>query len=459
MGDLIDQDYGNTTFTARWNHVFSNKLFFNSTSIYSNYNYDLGATSDMFDVSWITNIEDYNQKIDFIYYPNPSNTIKFGGQVIKHEYSPGIIEGMMDTIHMEYEIPHIHCREYGIYLSNEQEITSWLSLQYGIRYSFFENVGPGESYEFDKSDPQFYTVLDTATFEKGDVFSVFNKGWEPRLAIRISTGPTSSIKASYNRMNQYIHLASSSTASLPLNFWFPSSPNIKPQTADQVAAGYFRNFKDNMFETSVEVFYKWYDNTIDFRDHAQLLLNGAYEGELRVGKGWSYGIEFLLRKQVGKLTGWMSYTYSRSFKKIPEINDGNPYPANYDKPHDFAIVLSYDLNDRINFSGNWIYTTAQPRTMPTSRAEYGGLIFPVYSDRNSVRIFPYHRLDLALNWRLNKKKRRFEHFLNFSVYNVYMRKNPVMISFRQSSDDPLVTESLMYYLYHIVPSITYSFNF
>jgi hypothetical protein len=260
-------------------------------------------------------------------------------------------------------------------------------------------------------------------------------------------------------MYQYIHLASNSTASLPLDFWFPSSPNLKPQQADQVAVGYFRNFKNNMFETSVEIFYKWYQNSIDFKDHAMLMLNDAFEGELRIGSGWSYGIEFLVRKQVGKLTGWMSYTFSRSFKEIPEINNGEPYQAAYDKPHDFALVLSYDLNERINISGNWIYTSAPPRTMPTSRFEYGGMIAPVYSDRNTVRIFPYHRLDLAVNWRLNKVKRRFNHFLNFSVYNAYLRKNPIMIMFSQNDEDPLVTEATMFYLYRIVPSITYSFNF
>ncbi|MBN1950503.1 MAG: TonB-dependent receptor [Bacteroidales bacterium] len=457
--DLISQDFGNATLTARWNHVFNNKLFFNSTTVYSNYRYDLGMEDDLFNVNWITNIEDYSQRFDFMYYLNPENTVKFGVQAIQHGFSPGTIEGMIDTMKVEYQIPEILSREFGVYASNEQELTSWLSIQYGLRYSYFQNIGPGQSVVFDTSDPQSYMPVDTLHFSEDTVFNTYNRGWEPRFAIRITTGPLSSVKASYNRMYQYIHLASSSTASLPLDFWFPSSPNIKPQQADQIAAGYFRNFDNNIFEASVEVFYKWYKNSIDFKDHAQLLLNDAYEGELRIGKGWSYGVEFLLRKQTGKLTGWISYTYSRSFKQIPEINHGEPYPANYDKPHDFAIVLSYDLNDRINFSGNWIYTSAPPRTMPTSRFEYGGMIAPVYSDRNTVRIFPYHRLDLAFNWRLNKVERRFNHYLNFSVYNAYMRKNPLMISFSQNDEDPLQTDATMYYLYQIVPSITYSFKF
>lgn len=462
FGSLMQMDYGNATITARWNHVFNKRLFMNLTSIYNNYNYEMGFSEDVSNFNWLTSIRDFNQQFDFSYYLNPENTIKFGGQVIYHTVNPGKVYGAFDDNEdskFSYKIPDTHSIEYGIYASNEHEINSWLSLNYGLRYSLFQNIGEGTSLVFDKSDPQDYAPIDTLTYAKGDVFNTYSGGFEPRLGVRFIVGPVSSIKASYNRMYQYIHLASNSTASLPLDFWFPSSPNIKPQLADQVAAGYFRNFKNNMFETSVEVFYKWYQHAIDFRDHAQLLLNDAYEGEMRIGSGRSYGVEFLVRKQEGKLTGWISYTYSRSLKKIPEINDGEEYNASYDKPHDFALVLSYAFNERLDFSGNWIYTSAPPRTMPTGRFEYGGGIAPVYSDRNTVRIYPYHRLDLSVNWRLNKKKQRFEHFLNLSVYNVYMKKNPIMINFRQDDEDPLVTNSYIVYLYRIVPSVSYNFKF
>lgn len=459
LGDLISQDYGNTTVTARWNHVFNNRLFMNTTLIYSDYLYDLGLMDELFNVHWVTSIQDYNSHLDFTYYLNPENTIKFGVQAIRHDFSPGRIYGDVDTLSLDYKIPNNYSREYGIYVSNEQDLTSWLKVQYGLRYSYFQNVGKGQSLVFDQSDPQAYSVTDTLHYSKGEVYNTFDGGLEPRLSFRITTGPTSSVKASYNRMYQYIHLASNSTASLPLNFWFPSSPNIRPQRADQIAAGYFRNFQDNMFETSVEIFYKWYDHTIDFKDHASLLLNDAYEGELRIGTGNSYGIEFMIRKQQGKLTGWISYTWARSFKTIPEINDGKTYQAAYDKPHDFALVVSYDVNKWLNLSGNWIYTSAPPRTMPTSRFEYGGTIAPVYSDRNTVRIYPYHRLDLAINIKLPNIKKVYEHYFNFSFYNVYMHKNPIMISFSQDPDDDLHTIATMYYLYRIVPSLTYSFNF
>jgi hypothetical protein len=300
-----------------------------------------------------------------------------------------------------------------------------------------------------------YEPTDTLPFKS----KFYDKGFEPRLSLRYSLNNVSSIKAGYNRMYQYIHLASNSTASLPLDFWFPSSLNMKPQIGDQIALGYFRNFSNNLIESSVEVYYKKIKNSIDFRDRAQLLLNEQYEAEIRVGKAWSYGIEFYIKKQVGKLTGWISYTYSRTYKKIPEINNGKTYQASFDKPHNLAVVGSYDFNDRLNISANWIYTSAPPRTFPTGRFEQGGVIGPVYSDRNTVRLFPYHRLDLSINFRLNKLKKKYNQFLNISIYNVYAHKNPIMISFRQDEENPSVTKAYIVYLYKMVPSITYNFNF
>jgi hypothetical protein len=295
-------------------------------------------------------------------------------------------------------------------------------------------------------------------------------GWEPRIAVRYRTGPNSSVKASYNRMYQYIQLASNSTNTLPINEWFPSSPNIKPQIADQVALGYFHNFNHNVIETSVEVYYKKIHNAIDFRDHAELVLNDRLEGELRIGEARAYGMEFMIKKPEGRLNGWISYTYSRSLRKIPEINNGKEYPAPYDRPNDISVVLSYNLSDRINISGDWVYSTAVPRTMPTGRFQYDGMIAPVYSNRNGVRIFDYHRLDMSMtlynkkkSWKHPRKDGKprgdFESNWNFSIYNVYARKNPVLIQFKQSDDNSLVTEASIVYLYSFVPSVTYNFKF
>ncbi len=462
MGDLFANDYGNFTVTARWNHVFNQRLFLNISTIYSNYRFRFKFTEGLQGADWLTYIRDLNQKFDFTFYLNPSNTIKFGAQATLHSFNPGTLSGQYDdATSFDYKIPDNHSLEYGIYLSNEQEISSRITLMYGIRYSFFQNIGPGQSLVLDKTDPQNYVITDTMNYNKGKIFNTFKGGLEPRLSIRYSLDEFSSLKASYNRMYQYIHLASNSTASLPLDYWFPSSPNIKPQLLDQVALGYFRNFKDNMFETSVEVFYKWNQNAVDFRDHADLLLNDAYEAEIRVGKGHAYGIEFLVKKQVGKFTGWISYTYSRTFKKIPEINGGKTYKASYDKPHDIAVVVSYDINKRWNVSGNWIFTSAPPRTMPGARFEYGTAISPVYYGRNNVRVYPYHRLDVSATFRLNKNKNRFNHFLNFSMYNIYMRKNPIMIDFNKDYDNEnsRVTKAYITYLYRGIPSLTYYVKF
>ncbi len=460
LGDMMDMDYGNATVTARWNHVFNNRLFMNSSSIYSSYLYQMGVTEGVTNLNWTTYIHDLNQRLDFTYYLNPENTIEFGAQVTKHNFCMGRISGKLDdSTEISYTIPNSRSLEYALYVSNEQDLTSRLSIYYGLRYSFFQNIGNGQSLVFDRTDPTEYTVTDTLHFGWNEIFHSYTNGLEPRLSMRYKLDDFSSVKASYNRMYQYIQLASNSTMSLPVDYWFPSSPNIEPQLADQVAAGYFRNFKGNTYETSVEVFYKWTQHTVDFRDHASLLLNDAYEGEIREGKGWSYGAEFLLRKQEGKLTGWISYTYSRAFKKIPEINQGKTYPASFDKPHNVAIVASYDVTERLNISGNWIFISATPRTMPTSRFEYGGAIAPVYSDRNSVRIYPYHRLDLACNYRINRTRRKMDTFINFSIYNVYMRKNPIQITFSADSDNPEETQAFMTYLYRIVPSIMLSCKF
>lgn len=460
VGDDLGQQYGNYTTTIRWNRTINRKLFLNTSAIYSDYSFDMKLQEGFSKFNWITGIKDATFQTGLTYYPNPENTIKTGCQFIFHDLDPGQVYGQFDdTTQFDYDITNNRSFEYGIYISNEQELTTRLSIQYGIRFSMFQNVGYGESFVFDKSDPQNYEVTDTLIHNKNKIFNTYNNGWEPRLALRYSLNDFSSVKASYNRMFQYIHLASNSTGSLPLDYWFPSSPNIKPQIADQVAAGYFRNFKENMFETSVEVFYKNIKNSIDFRDHAQLLLNKFYEAELRTGRAWAYGIEFMLKKQQGKLSGWISYTYARTFKQIPEINKGKKYAAAHDKPHDFAIVLSYDISDRWNIAGNWVYTSAPPRTLPTGRFEYGESVAPVFTDRNTIRVFPYHRLDIAATFRINKVKRNFEHFLNFSVYNAYAHHNYISIEFQSEEDDWRSKKAVGTYLYTFVPSISYTFKF
>lgn len=468
FGDEFSMNWGNATGTIRWNHLFSEKLFANTTIIASNFDYNLGIPNGVQEFNWKSNIIDYSAKVDFTYYANPTNTIKFGVQTIHHTFKPGLIKGGEGSVINEFRLPDNYALEHAVYLGNEQEVTGRLALEYGLRLSVFQNIGSTKYYLYDKTNPLVYGIDDTVK-TTGGVYNTY-MNLEPRLGARYSLNETTSLKLSYNRTAQYLHLANNATSSSPLAIWFPSTPNVKPQQADQVATGYFRNFKDNMFETSIEVYYKWMYNSIDFRDHAQLLLNPYLEGELRIGKAWSYGSEFLIRKNKGALTGWIAYTLSRTMREIPEINEGVKYLAPYDRTHDVSIVASYELTPKVLLGATWVYSTGQPITVPTGRFEYQGSILPVYSDRNSERMPAYHRLDLSATFkgktaeergpRKNGKKRLgWQGEWNISAYNAYARKNAFTINFRQSKEDPTVTEAYKIYLFSIVPAITYNFKF
>jgi hypothetical protein len=413
---------------------------------------------------WQSGIKDFSLKNDYSWFVNPKNTIRFGGQVTHHTFRPGTATPIGDeSIFTGKELPEIYALESGIFIENDQIWSERISARYGIRLSFFQDIGPYTNYIYDTSDPMKYTVIDSVLYDKNEIFNP-QFGFEPRISIKYELDKESSLKASYNHMVQYLHLTTNTMSSTPLDLWYPSTPNIKPQNVDQVSIGYFRNFRSDLFETSIEVYYKKMRNSIDFKDHAELLLNEYLEGELRFGESFSYGAEFMIKKQRGKFNGWISYTYSRVFKDIPEINNGNPYPADYDKPHNISLILSYDFTNRLNFSMNWVYSTGAPRTMPTGRFEYEGMILPVYSDRNSVRLPDYHRMDIAVTYNFRKtndegKPKRFNSSLNFSVYNLYNRHNTYSISFNQSPDDPYKTEATKTYLFKVFPTITYNFTF
>jgi len=257
-----------------------------------------------------------------------------------------------------------------------------------------------------------------------------------------------------------MHLASNSTAGSPLDVWVPSSPNIDPQLADQIALGYFRNFFDNSVETSVEIYYKNMDNQIDFKDFADLMLNAEYESEFRIGNAWSYGAEFFIRKQQGKFTGWISYTLSKAERKIPEINDGKVYSSSYDRPHNISIVAMYDLTKRWNVSATWVYASGTPVTFPTGRYEQGNMIVPIYSERNGYRMPDYHRMDLSITLKSKEKpNKRMTSDLNLSIYNIYNRHNAWMINFSQDEDNPDTTVAELVYVFPIIPSLTWNFHF
>jgi hypothetical protein len=452
-----NMSWGNQTGTLRWNHLFSKKLFSNFTFVYTNYLYNLGTPEgQVTSFMWNSNLQDLGLKGDLSYYLNTNNTIRFGGSVIYHMIDPGVAGGTGDqSVFTDVHVPHNYSFESGIYGSNEQHLGDRFILKYGLRLSLFQNIGPGTVYHFDSA----YNATDSTVYSSGIIYQTY-AGFEPRLGVLFNINDLSSIKGSYSRTYQYLQLAQNSTVGTPLDVWFPASPNVKPQIGDQVALGYFRNFRHNTIETSVEGYYKWMKQVIDFKDHAELLLNPKLEGEIRVGKAWSYGLEFLVRLNEKKLSGWISYTWSRTFRQIPEINSGNPYPAPYDKPNNIAVVFNYQIFKRFSFSGTWVYATGSAVTFPTGRAEVGGKIIPIYSDRNAYRFPDYNRLDLSVIFYSKEKPgRRFSWDLNASVYNVYNRHNTWAINFLQESDNPNTTYAEKIYLFGVVPSVTFNFHF
>lgn len=453
VGNLFGFDWGNATGTLRWNHLFSDKLFSNTSLIASKYDYEfkVGEGEDRFGVK--ASILDYNLKQDFSYYYNDKNTIKFGFNAVYHTFSPGELLSQNKSF-TPIKLTNRLALESALYIQNEQKLGELFSIQYGVRYSFFNYLGNNDSIKtFNDEGVQ----TGSQYFEKNKN-AKFYGGFEPRLAMKYMLDETSSVKMSYNRNYQYIHLLSNTTASSPTDSWVPSSNNIKPQIIDQVALGYFKNFQKNTYEFSIETYFKNLQNQIDYKDGADLFLNGDVEKELAYGKGIAYGAEFYLRKSKGKLTGWLSYTYSRSLRKFDKINDGKYYPARQDLIHDISIVGIYKITDKWTVSSSWVYTTGVAVTFPEGRHEVEGVVIPYYSSRNGSRFPSYHRLDLGVTW-YNKKTEKFESSWNFSVYNAYLRQNTYSIAFIQDPNNPANTIAEQTALFKIIPSVTYNFKF
>ncbi len=449
--------FGNKTFTARWNHIFNQKLFMNLTTVWSRYDYELGTAEDEPE-SWLweSDLEDIGLKADFGYYITPEHSLKFGLQSSHHTFNPGAAMGVGDqSIFGEYIIGKNYALEHAAYLEHQHKIGDKLVLKYGIRASLFQNIGDGTVYDFDNS----YEVVDSTVYNSGEVHKNY-WGLEPRFGVNYLFAKDWSFKFNYNRSRQTIQQATNTSAGSPLDIWFPASPNVKPQVADQFALGIFRNLQNGVYQLSVEAYYKDMKNTIDFADHAELLLNKYLEGELRVGKAKAYGTEFLVKKTEGKLTGWIGYTLSRSERKIPEINDGKTYSAPFDKTHDLSVVLNHQLSKRVSLSANWVYSTGQPITLPVQRYEVNGTIIPYYSERNGARYDDYHRLDLSLTLQSrNRKQRPWNGEWVFSIYNVYNQKNTWALNFVQDEENPNETYAEKTYLFPIIPAVTYNFKF
>lgn len=448
--------WGNRTGTVRWNHLFNDKLFANFTLLYSNFNYALTSDNPPTSFEWKASIKDATLKGDFSYFLSEKHTINFGVATTHHRMHPGEVTVTGANFTNRILIDERDAIESAIYMSDDIQMSEKLSLHPGIRFSVFNNLG-GNYYKY---PPTSDLPVDTATYSANAIANTY-VGIEPRFIARYKLNEKASLKISYNRMYQYLHLASNTTASFPLDVYVPSGPNVKPQQADQIAVGYFRNFRDNQLEFSSEVFHKLYSNVIDFRDNADLMLNKHIEKEIVSGKGKAYGVELMLRKPEGKLNGWVSYAYSRSFRAIEEINGGAEYKARQDRPHNVTVVLSYQLRERLHLGASWMYASGMPVTIPTSRYVYDGIVVPVYGLRNDHRLPSSHRLDLSLTLD-NKKKpgRAWEGSWNFSLFNAYAHKNPFTLQTRSNDDNPMKTEAIQLSIIGtIVPSITYNFKF
>ncbi|MCB0853683.1 MAG: TonB-dependent receptor, partial [Bacteroidetes bacterium] len=440
QGDTVytNINWGNATFTTRWNHIFSKKLFANTSLIYSQYDYKVTYAIDR-DVSILfSGINDWNGKIDFDYYPHPAHKIKFGLNYVYHAFTPNSVRvqtTQLDTIPFRGRSRFVH--EAAAYVNDEISINEKLGFNLGIRFPFF------------KDETTHY------------------QGIEPRATVKYSLGSNQSIKGGYTLMNQYVHLVSSSVISLPFDVWIPSSEKVKPQVAHQFAVGYFQNFLQDQYEGSIELYYKKMSNQIDYREGANFLFQDNIETELVFGNGWSYGAEFYLRKRAGRLTGWLGYTLSWTWRKFEDLNFGRPYHAKYDRRHDLSLVLVYKFNENWSFSsvfvygsGHWLTSPSGKIFVPTAGWVNNYTWFNDFTARNDYRLKPYNRLDLGL--RYEKKKTKYTSAWHIDFYNAYNRRNPFFVylsSFRDPRANATQIVARQLSLLPMIPSVSYVFKF
>ncbi|WP_423738440.1 TonB-dependent receptor [Christiangramia sediminis] len=470
----FENTYGNTVLNLRWNHIFSDNIFTNLSAIYSDYYY--GLSLNFVGFNWNSGIRNFNLKYDFNHYINENFQLKYGIQNTYYEFNPGEIEPIDEDSGINYfELTKKYALENAIYVSAEHRLSDKFSAEYGLRLSNFFRLGQDEVNVYENDHPVAYDperdiyseaeIVETNAVSRNKVLKAYNN-FEPRIAVSYLLKDDQSIKASYNRMAQYLHLISNTSSPTPLDVWAPSGQFIKPQVLDQYAVGYFRNFTDKVYSLEVESFYKQIDNRIDYIDGANLIANNAIERIVLSGESRAYGLEVLLRKNKGKLTGWLAYTLSRAEQRTPGrtllepgINNGEWYHSNYDKTHDLSITGSYKLNEKWQFNANFIFQTGLATTFPNAHYEYQGITVPVYGERNADRLPEYHRLDISATLKpKSSKDRGFESSWNFGIYNIYNRQNAYSISFRENSDTNQ-NEAVRLSLFGIIPSVTYNFKF
>lgn len=450
--------WGNATMTARWNHVFDQKLFMNTTLLYNDYDFALGALQNNFNFTLSSGIRDLSLKTDFDHYLTPEHKLKYGAMFINHRFSPSVVSGRQDSVVFQPNNAQLkYAREVGLYAQDDWDINDKLKLNYGLRWSGFQQVGPYDRYITDNNGNR----LDSIQYARGQQLKFYH-GLEPRATIRYSVDDVSSFKASITRNRQYIHLVSNAGTTLPTDVWVPSTFRVKPQLSWQYSAGYFRNFKDNAWETSVELYYKSMDNQIEYKEGYTPSIKDPEE-EFVFGKGWSYGAEFFINKTKGRFTGWVGYTLAWSWRKFPDLNKGNPYPAKYDRRHDLSVVGMYELNPKWKFSAVFVYATGNATSLPEKFYLVEGVLTQQFSSINQYRLAPYHRLDLSATYQPEPlKPRKIKSSWSFSVYNAYSRKNPYFLYFDQTGSafaGTLKVQAKQVSLFPVIPSVTYNFKF
>ncbi len=464
IGDNFGFDWGNATGTLRWNHLFSEKLFSNTTFIASKFDYGLEVKDPSTGFRWTSVINELSFKQHFNWFVSPKNELDFGYNFTYRKFEPANFTPTSESsIFSPVQLQELYALDHAFYVGNKQTVSSKLSLVYGLRLSIFQNVGEGDVKTY--SDPQDNTRPDVIKVDSYDQFEpiITYANLEPRFSARYLLNGVSSLKFSYNRMVQNVHLVSSGTVPLPFNTWSPSSTYLKPQIADQVAVGYFRNFKEDMFAFSLEGFYKKMKDVTDFADNADIFFNEDLATEFRQGESEAYGLEFQLKKTSGKFTGFINYTLSKSNRTIPGVNKGATFLSNYDRRNALNILASYSLNQRWEFSSTFTYSTGRPITLPTGQYEYQFYKPSFVTERNGYLLPAFHRLDFsAVLTPLKNKNRHIQTKWVFAVYNAYNRKNPFTLSARDKEVDGNLTgekEFVMIYLFPIVPSVTFNLSF
>lgn len=451
-GKEIALRWGNATATLRWNHIYNNKVFSNTSLIYSNFDYNIDINLGANSLNIFSRIRDGHLKQEW-QWSFSKHQFRTGIDVIYHTINPGDITTSASSNFNPVNFEKRYSFENALYLSDDWKISNQFSLNAGLRLEAFSVMGKGNFYKIDPDG----IILDTMYIGPGKILKTYIDP-EPRISMRWLVSPSIAIKAGYARNTQNLHLLSNSTTSRPTDRWISTTNNIKPETADLYSIGFFKNFGKGRYEFSTETYYKDMQHQIDYRDGADLNRESAVETQLLYGIGRAYGIEFFLKKKYGKLTGWLGYTLSKSEKKIPGINNGEWYNARQDRTHDIAIVLNYKAGKNWTLSATWVYYTGDAVSFPESKYTLNNQLYFYYSKRNAYRMPNYHRLDLGAT-KTFKTKGKFSSELSFSLYNAYGRENAYSISFRQSKSDESRTEAVQTALFKFVPSISYNFKF